>query len=83
VPTTAKDFADAYNKSDIAKRMHDELDRHLEDETLKHDTEDAQRSIQAQKSKFAIKAFPQRVSYGTQVKAALIRDYQQRWGDQW
>lgn len=60
-----------------------ELDHHLASEQNQHDTEAAQKAIQASKEKFAIKAFPQKASFATQVRAALIRDYQQRWGDQW
>lgn len=63
--------------------MHQELDEHLASENLSKDTEEAQRFIQDQKEKQAIKSLPQKASFATQVRAALIRDYQQRWGDQW
>jgi ABC-type multidrug transport system permease subunit len=63
--------------------MKAELDEHLGSEALHSDTVQAQEEIQRQKDKRAIKRLPQRANFATQVKAALIRDYQQRWGDQW
>jgi len=83
VPTSSADFEKAYQNSDIAKRMREELEAHLEDEARVRDTEESQRQIQAQKSKRAPKSRPEKVDFMTQVKAALIRDYQQRWGDKW
>ncbi|WWD19932.1 hypothetical protein CI109_104404 [Kwoniella shandongensis] len=84
VPTAPVEFAEIYAKSDMAKRMREELDAHLKDTaSLDRKTKEAQDVIQQQKSKGAIKGRPEKVDYFTQVKAALIRDYQQRWGDQW
>jgi ATP-binding cassette subfamily G (WHITE) protein 2 (SNQ2) len=83
VPTSAADFLDAYQKSDIAARMRDDLEAHLRDETRKAETEKTQEAIQHQKSKYAPNKRAEKVDFVTQVRAALIRDYQQRWGDQW
>jgi ABC-type multidrug transport system permease subunit len=84
VPTTPAEFAEIYAKSDVARRMRAELDEHLQrqQETTK-DTEDVQRVVQMQKSKWAAKKRPEKVDYFTQVKTALIRDYQRRWGDKY
>lgn len=83
VPDNATDLARVYANSEIARRMKAELDEHLGSEALHSDTVQAQEEIQRQKDKRAIKRLPQRANFATQVKAALIRDYQQRWGDQW
>jgi ABC-type multidrug transport system permease subunit len=64
--------------------MRDELNAHLEQEDeLNKVTENAQSELQLQKHKWAFKGRPEKVNYFQQVHAALIRDYQQRWGDQW
>jgi ABC-type multidrug transport system ATPase subunit len=83
VPTSAADFADAYQKSDIANRMREELEQHLREESIKAETEATQDAIQQQKSRLAPKKRAEKVDFFTQVRAALIRDYQMRWGDQW
>ena len=83
VLTSAADFAQAYEKSDIAKRMQQELEEHLRDTSREQETEDSKKVIQQQKNKLAPKGRPEKVDFFTQVKAALIRDYQMRWGDQW
>jgi ATP-binding cassette subfamily G (WHITE) protein 2 (SNQ2) len=84
VPTTAAEFSDIYRNSETAKRMYDELERHLSDEeSRRQETEHTQAAVQQQKSKLAPKGRPEKVSFFEQVRAALIRDYQQRWGDQW
>ena len=82
--TSPAEFEAAYKKSDIAKKMMEELETHLADkEGMDRQTKSTQEAVQQQKSKFAAKSRPEKVDYFTQVKAALIRDYQQRWGDQW
>jgi len=84
VPTAPVEFAKRYAESDIAKRMNKELEEYLKDTTtLDRETGEAQDALQAQKTKRAMKSRPERVDYFTQVKTALIRDYQQRWGDQY
>ncbi|ORY27081.1 ABC transporter [Naematelia encephala] len=83
VPTSSAEFATAYQNSSIAKRMQQELAEYLQDPSRVEQTENTQAMIQAQKSKLAPKNRPEKVDFFTQVRAALIRDYQQRWGDQW
>lgn len=84
VPTTATEFAEIYAKSDIARRMREELDQHLQDQSIvEEETENARQAIQKQKSKWTSKKRPEKVDYFTQVRTALIRDYQRRWGDQY
>lgn len=83
VPTSPADFAQAYQKSDVAKRMQQELEEHLQDTSREQETEASKAVVQQQKSRFAPKGRPERVDFFSQVKAALIRDYQMRWGDQW
>ena len=84
VPTSSAEFAMAYQKSDIAKRMKEEVDAHLSDvKAREKETAMTQESINLQKHRFAPKGRSERVSYAGQVRAAMRRDYQQRWGDQW
>lgn len=83
VPTSAADFSEAYERSDIATWMREDLQAHLRDESRQAQTERTQSAIQQQKSKWAPKKRAEKVDFFTQVQAALIRDYQQRWGDQW
>ena len=84
VPTTPADFAKAYQESKIAQRMRDEVDDHLADQTrLEEETALVKEVINSQKQRGAPKGRSERISYPGQVRAALIRDYQQRWGDQW
>lgn len=84
VPTTPAEFADIYQKSDMARRMRAEVDEWLADKAAREaETEQAREWAKVVKSNLAIKAFPQKVSFFAQVKAAAIKDAQQRWGDQW
>lgn len=82
VPTSPAEFAKLYQESEIAHRMRQELDEHLANQR-EQETQDTQAVVQAQKSRWAPKGRPEKVDFFTQVRAALIRDYQQRWGDQW
>lgn len=63
--------------------MQEELEQHKRDTQVQDETRLAQENLQMQKYKLAPKKRPEKVDYLTQVRAALIRDYQQRWGDQW
>ncbi|WWC57723.1 uncharacterized protein I303_100257 [Kwoniella dejecticola CBS 10117] len=83
VPTTPADFSRRYQESEIAKNMRRELDEHLKDEHRSHETRETQEALQKEKHKLAPKKRSEKVDYFTQVRAALIRDYQMRWGDQW
>ena len=84
VPVSPAEFEQLYVDSDIAKRMRKEVESHLADtEGLSRKTEDAKAGIQAQKGRRAVSSRPEKIDYLTQVRVALIRDYQQRWGDKW
>jgi ABC-type multidrug transport system ATPase subunit len=83
VPNSAAELAEAYAASPIAKRMREELDEHIGSEAVRADSDAAREELQRQKGRWAPKGRPERVSFATQVRAALVRDYQQRWGDQW
>jgi ATP-binding cassette subfamily G (WHITE) protein 2 (SNQ2) len=84
IPSSIADFARRYRESDVAKTMNEELERHLADqEALERETSALQAVVQREKHKYAIKREPHTTSYALQVKTALVREYQQRWGDQW
>ncbi|WWC95636.1 hypothetical protein V866_002501 [Kwoniella sp. B9012] len=83
IPTTASEFAAIYVRSSVAQLMRQELDAYLSSNEKDVETENTRSIIQHQKDKWARKVRPEKVNYVAQVKAALIRDYQQRWGDQW
>jgi ATP-binding cassette subfamily G (WHITE) protein 2 (SNQ2) len=84
VPNTASEFASAYRQSDMAHRMQLELDNHLADQA---DTEARTLAVleatDMKKNKGASRKSPQVSNFGVQLKGALIREYQQRWGDKW
>jgi len=84
VPNTAAEFAAAYRRSEIAARMRAEVDAALADcAAREEETRIAQETMTAEKARFAIKALPQRRSFRAQIGAMVIKDLQQRWGDQW
>lgn len=83
VPSSPTEFALIYDTSEVAKRMRQELEDHMCDSKRQKETEAFQEIIQRQKHKFAPKHRPEKVDFYTQVRAALIRDWQMRWGDQW
>lgn len=84
VPTSPQEFAEIYAKSDIAKKMRQELNEHLENQSkLEEETKTVQDVIQMQKSRWTSKKRPEKVDFFTQVNTALVRDYQRRWGDQY
>ncbi|WRT63331.1 uncharacterized protein IL334_000236 [Kwoniella shivajii] len=82
VLTAPAEFARAYQESEIAKRMREELDHHLSSDEKSKETRATQEALQKEKYKWAPKKRSEKVDYPTQVRAALIRDYQMRWGDQ-
>jgi hypothetical protein len=83
VPNTPAEFAQIYQQSDIASRMREEVEDHLRNgSTREEQTKRMVESIQATKSKGSVKSSPQKASYPAQVKAAVVRECQQRWGDQ-
>lgn len=84
VPSSAAGFAEAYQASDIAARMRQEVEQHLADRTnLEAATSTVTSSNSARKNKGVSKKSSQTTSLYTQLKAALIREYQQRWADRW
>ncbi|WVW81393.1 hypothetical protein I302_103385 [Kwoniella bestiolae CBS 10118] len=82
-PTSPAEFSQLYEKSDIAKSMRKELEDHLKSDEKSQQTRDTQDALQKEKHKLAPKQRSEKVDFFTQVRAALIRDYQMRWGDQW
>ncbi|WVQ84782.1 hypothetical protein IAT38_006939 [Cryptococcus sp. DSM 104549] len=83
VPTTPAEFAELYAQSPIAQRMRAELDEHKADASVLEQTEKTKELVHLQKDKWASRRGPEKVDFVTQVRAAMIRDYQQRWGDKW
>ncbi|KAK4056102.1 hypothetical protein OIO90_002833 [Microbotryomycetes sp. JL221] len=84
IPKTIPEFARRYRESDIAKRMQQELESYLGNtQALEQETQDAHAVVQREKHKYAIKREPHTVSFGRQVKASIVREAQQRWGDKW
>ncbi|OWZ67668.1 hypothetical protein AYX14_01471 [Cryptococcus neoformans] len=83
IPTTPAEFSTLYEKSDIARRMREELDAHLADPALDEQTEKFRGSVAKQKGRWASEDRPEKVDFMTQVHGAIIRDYRQRWGDKW
>lgn len=84
VPNTAAEFAAIYRESNLARRMRQELEDHLKStNAVAETTRQAQESTLIKKNKGVPKSWPMVTSLPLQVKAALIREYQQRWGDQW
>lgn len=84
VPNTAFEFAAAYRHSEIAQRMRLELDNHmsnLSDNEAK--TSAVLEAVDMKKNKGVSRKSPQVTTFGVQLKGALIREYQQRWGDKW
>ncbi|WWC67189.1 uncharacterized protein I206_101096 [Kwoniella pini CBS 10737] len=83
IPTSPADFSKRYQESGTAKNMRQELDEHLKNDQKSQETRQTQEALQKEKYKLAPKKRSEKVDYFTQVRAALIRDYQMRWGDQW
>jgi hypothetical protein len=81
---TAAEFAAAYQTSEVAARMKAEVDAALSDTPAREaETKIAQESFGTEQARFAVKSLPQRRSFPAQIKATVIKDFQQRWGDQW
>lgn len=84
VPRTAAAFAEAYRSSEVADRMRQELREHLADEnSLRDRTLEATTANGVRKNKWVSKTSSQTTSIWVQIKAALVREYQQRWADKW
>lgn len=84
VPTSAAEFAAIYAQSDVARRMRAQVDGMLADRAARESETEQERAYYAShRSKYAMSRFSQKVSFGSQMKAAIVKDVQQRWGDQW
>lgn len=79
-PRTAEDIRERYVKSSIKSNMEAEYSFPTSDEA-KTGTEDFRESVQQEKHKSLPKKSPLTVSFITQVKAAVTRQYQILWGD--
>ncbi|KAH8653120.1 putative Brefeldin A resistance protein [Tricladium varicosporioides] len=79
-PRTAADIRTAYEKSSIKEKMEAEYNFPQSDEAKKF-TEDFRIGVQQEKHKSLPKTSPLTVSFMTQVKACVIRQYQIIWGD--
>lgn len=81
IPTSANEFADIYQQSDIAKRMRAELDSHLANHAILEEvTTAAQHAVDLRRQKGVPPSWANVTSFPAQVRTALIREYQQRWG---
>lgn len=84
VPNTAAEFAKIYQESDLCAAMRKEVDDWVADTAAREAESDELRRVnQTSKTKYAIKALPQKESWGKQVWGCIVREGQQRWGDQW
>ena len=84
VPRSATAFAEAYRSSEIANRMRQDVQQHLADqENLEKMTDSITTVNNNRKNKWVSKGSSQTTNLWTQLKAALIREYQQRWADKW
>lgn len=83
VPNTIDEFVKRYNESTIASEMRKETEEHMEDaKALKQEVQDTRAVVQREKHKRTFKTQPQTVSFGRQIRNAVIRESQQRWADQ-
>jgi hypothetical protein len=79
-PRNADALREVYEKSDIYKRMTEEYD-YPTTEAAKKKTDLFKESVRMEKHKHIPNASPLTVSFGSQVKACVIRQYQIIWGD--
>jgi ABC-type multidrug transport system ATPase subunit len=79
-PRTSEDIRQRYAKSSIKANMEAEYTLPSSDEA-KTATQDFRESVQHEKHKSLPKKSPLTVSFTTQVKAAVTRQYQILWGD--
>ena len=83
VPITVQDFVTAYRSSEIFRNMQAELQQHLSDEEARAaEIANTREVLRREKHRRALEKQPFVVSYIRQLKAALTREAQQRWGDQ-
>jgi ABC-type multidrug transport system ATPase subunit len=83
VPSTALELSAIYAQSAVCRSMNAELAAHLmnaDDNT--RSTEAALDRVRSAKRRGGASRSPTVTPFGAQIKAALIREYQQRWGSQ-
>ncbi|KAI9047875.1 hypothetical protein LZ554_007677 [Drepanopeziza brunnea f. sp. 'monogermtubi'] len=81
-PRTASEIRDRYNASAIKADMEAEEDAYPNSDEARMNTETFRNSVMQEQHKSLPKGSPLTVSFATQVKAAVIRQYQILWGDQ-
>jgi ATP-binding cassette subfamily G (WHITE) protein 2 (SNQ2) len=79
-PRTSEDLRTAYHKSSIKSDMEREYD-YAQSEEAKNFTEEFRGSVTHEKHKSLPKKSPLTVSFVTQIKTCIIRQYQIIWGD--
>jgi ABC-type multidrug transport system ATPase subunit len=79
-PRTADDMLACYQKTAMKAEMEAEYD-YPNTDIAKRQTEDFREAVQYEKHKSLPKKSPLTTSFTTQVKAAVIRQYQINWGD--
>jgi ATP-binding cassette subfamily G (WHITE) protein 2 (SNQ2) len=82
VPNSAAEFAEAYRQSDVAARMRRELDDR-DMQKVEAQTSALLEVMDTRRNKGVSRRSPYVVNFGEQLKANLIREYQQRWTDKW
>lgn len=84
VPNSPSEFEAAFRHSEFAARMYAELEGHAANVAEVSDQTSAMRLIRDQRrNKGVSHRSPWIANYGVQLKAALVREYQQRWADKW
>lgn len=84
VPNSASEFAAAFRRSDFAARMYAELEAHAANNAkVSEQTAVALQVRDQRRNKGVSRHSPFVANYAVQLKAALIREYQQRWADKW
>lgn len=79
-PRTADEVRKAYESSSIRTNAEKEYDYPTSEEVAKQ-TEDFREAVQMEKHRQLPKKSPLTVSFATQIKAAVTRQYQLLWGD--
>jgi len=84
VPNSASEFAAAFRCSGIAASMYAELDAHAASTAeVTSQTAVVLQNRDQRRNKGVSRQSPFVANYVVQLKAALIREYQQRWADKW
>lgn len=84
VPNTASEFAAVFRHSELAARMQAELTAHEANVSqIDNQTRSVLHVRDERRNKGVPRQSPNVANFGVQLKAALIREYQQRWSDKW